>query len=144
MAVNFSGMCCTMTMPGLTRGKAVSTASSAWVPPVEVPMAMSRSVVCAMACWLGASMASALSLVLTGTEEGLPTRLRLAWAAARTAMARSWADSCRKLFIPMVGLVMMSTAPAAIACRVVSAPFSVREEQITTGVGCSAMILVRK
>jgi hypothetical protein len=41
-AVNFSGMCCTMTMPGQTRGKRVNTASSACVPPVEVPMATMR------------------------------------------------------------------------------------------------------
>ncbi|MDR6229984.1 hypothetical protein QE444_002341 [Pseudomonas sp. SORGH_AS199] len=38
----------------------------------------------------------------------------------------------------------MLTAPAAMACRVVAAPFSVRVEQITTGVGRSAMIFLRK
>src|SRR5471032_851808 len=48
-AVNFSGMCWTMTMPGQTRGSDVSTSSSAWVPPVDVPMATTRSVVCTMA-----------------------------------------------------------------------------------------------
>ncbi|MNE85969.1 hypothetical protein D3C80_1830250 [compost metagenome] len=39
---------------------------------------------------------------------------------------------------------MISTAPAAIACKVVSAPRGVRDEQITTGVGCSLMIFFRK
>ena len=38
MLVNFSGMCCTMAMPGQSRGKARSTASMAWVPPVEAPI----------------------------------------------------------------------------------------------------------
>ncbi len=39
-AVNFSGMCWTMTMPGASAGIAVSTSSSAWVPPVEAPSAI--------------------------------------------------------------------------------------------------------
>ena len=42
-------MCCTMTMPGTVRGSVRSTVSSAWVPPVEVPMAMMRSAVPAVA-----------------------------------------------------------------------------------------------
>ena len=44
-AVNFSGMCWTMTMPGLSAGNWRSTSSSACVPPVDVPSAMTRSVV---------------------------------------------------------------------------------------------------
>ena len=44
----------------------------------------------------------------------------------------------------MRGLVMISTAPAARACMVVWAPFSVSEEQITTGVGRSAMSFFMK
>lgn len=45
MAVNFSGMCWTMTIPKQVAGNLVSTASSACVPPVEVPMAINCSVV---------------------------------------------------------------------------------------------------
>ncbi len=69
-AVNFSGMCWTITMPGQTRGKAVSTTSSAWVPPVEVPMATMRSVVWASACAVSrqARTASALSFGATLTD----------------------------------------------------------------------------
>ena len=60
------------------------------------------------------------------------------------AASSSAAESCRKLFRPILGLLMISTAPAAKACSVVSAPFSVSDEQITTGVGRSAMILRKK
>ncbi len=149
-AVNFSGMCCTITMPGHTLGSAVSTASSAWVPPVEVPMATIRSVVWAMAWPLAAGrIASALSLPAgagagVGRALRLPRFLTLEWAAARIAATNSGADSIRKFFKPVVGLVMTSTAPADSACREVSAPFWVSEEQITTGVGRSLMILRRK
>jgi hypothetical protein len=38
MAVNFSGMCCTMAMPGLSAGSDSSTCSMACVPPVELPI----------------------------------------------------------------------------------------------------------
>ncbi|EXI72864.1 MAG: hypothetical protein AW07_03000 [Candidatus Accumulibacter sp. SK-11] len=46
IAVNCSGMCWTMTIPAIVSGRRVSTASSACVPPVEVPMAITLSVVC--------------------------------------------------------------------------------------------------
>jgi hypothetical protein len=36
----FSGMCCTMTMPGDDAGRASSTSRMASVPPVEAPMQM--------------------------------------------------------------------------------------------------------
>ena len=146
-AVNFSGICCTITMPGQTRGKAVRTISRACVPPVEVPMATIRSVVCAMECAVAAErIASALSFSDTcgNGVAALTWRLTLAWAAALTAATRSLDDSCKKLFNPTLGLVIISTAPAASACMVVSAPFSVSVEQITTGVGCSAIIFLRK
>jgi hypothetical protein len=38
IAVNFSGMCCTMAMPGLSAGSASRTCSMACVPPVELPI----------------------------------------------------------------------------------------------------------
>jgi hypothetical protein len=45
IAVNCSGMCWTTTIPATVTGRRVSTASSACVPPVEVPMAITLSVV---------------------------------------------------------------------------------------------------
>ncbi len=39
------GMCCAMTMPGASAGMPASTSLMASVPPVEAPMAISRSVV---------------------------------------------------------------------------------------------------
>ena len=62
-SVNFSGICCTMTMPGLATGSASKTTRSDSVPPVEAPMHTTRSVVRAIA-WLrvgGGSITSALS-----------------------------------------------------------------------------------
>ncbi len=47
-------------------------------------------------------------------------------------------------FKPSLGLVMIETAPAESASIVVLAPFSVKVEQITTGVGRSVMILRKK
>ena len=140
-----------MTMPGVTRGSAVSTSSNASVPPVDVPMATTRSVVRSSglpSCAAG-RIASAVSLAATGTGAGAAaaraaSRRTLAWLAARTAASSSAALSLRKSFRPSLGLVMIETAPAASAAIVVSAPFSVSVEQITTGVGRSAMIFLRK
>ncbi len=70
MAVNFSGMCWTMTMPVVTAGSLVSTASSACVPPVEVPMATTLSVVLAMALMPAACAASIASAVNLGRGGG--------------------------------------------------------------------------
>ena len=148
MAVNFSGMCCTITMPLPTLGSRVSTASSAWVPPVEVPIATTRSVVSAMARVLAACAASIASAVSLGG--GAPavarraTWLMLARAAARTAPARSSAELCRNCFTPILGLVMIARAPALSASMVAAAPFSASEEQTMVGVGCSLMIFLRK
>jgi argininosuccinate synthase len=38
IAVNFSGMCCTIAMPGLSAGQAAAPISIACVPPVELPI----------------------------------------------------------------------------------------------------------
>ena len=133
-------------MPVLVRGSRVSTASSAWVPPVEVPMATTLSVVLcsalpAPAPGRAASMASAPSL---GRGTVIRTRPMLARAAARTAVTKSSPASCKNCFTPSLGLVMMLSAPAASASMVVAAPSSVSEEHTTTGVGRSAMIFFRK
>ena len=57
-------------MPGASTGSAQRTCSNAWVPPVEVPSATTRSVVSCSALVLGLGppgrTASALSLVATG------------------------------------------------------------------------------
>ena len=42
-AVNISGMCCTIRMPGILAGKEHSTSLMASVPPVEAPMSTSFS-----------------------------------------------------------------------------------------------------
>lgn len=95
----------------------------------------------------GGRMASALSLAAgtggTGRSPGTSGR-SLAWAAARTAATSSSLLAVRKSCRPSFGLAITATAPAAIAAIVVSAPLSVRVEQITTGVGRSAMIFFRK
>lgn len=140
-AVNFSGMCWTTTMPGDMAGRWVSTASSAWVPPVEVPIATTRSVVRCKA--LPACGAGAAWGWIWASGRRL-SRAGLARLAARTAWMMSLLASCRNVLSPMRGLVTMPAAPAANACMVVSAPCSVSVEQITTGVGRSAMILRRK
>ena len=67
-AVNFSGMCWTMTMPGALAGSASSISRNASVPPVEAPTQTTISVVFAMARPVGGgSMASAVSF-LAGPE----------------------------------------------------------------------------
>ncbi len=134
-------------MPGLSTGSALSTASSACVPPVDVPSATTRSVVSLMARW-GApddKMASADSLAGIGAALGAAAILRTrAWAAALTTAMRSSDSSSRYCLRLTLGLATMLTAPAAMACIVVSAPCGVSVEQITTGVGRSAMSLRRK
>ena len=146
LAVNFSGMCCTTTIPGVTRGNWLSTASSACVPPVDVPTATIRSVVCAMAFWpVAGNIASTNSFGTGGAGAAPPfSALRLATAADLMANSKSSAASCRKFFRPIFGLVMIDTAPADSACIVVSAPRSVRVEQTTTAVGRSLMIFFKK
>ena len=137
-------------MPGQTRGSAVSTTSSACVPPVEVPMATTLSVVCAIA-WFwppAARMTSAESfggLALSGASgRAGPRRLRLALDAALIAWISSPALSSRNWRSAVFGLVTMAKAPAASTCIAVSEPRSVSVEQMTTGVGRLAMIFLRK
>src|SRR5574343_1362610 len=89
-------------------------------------------------------MASADSLGRLMVGNVLLSARRLARAALRTACTMSLAASSRKLFSPTLGLVMMDTAPDAIASKVAWAPCSASDEQITVGVGCSAMIFFRK
>ena len=39
--MNSAGMCCTITIGGVSMGNCVSSASSAWGPPVDAPIAIS-------------------------------------------------------------------------------------------------------
>jgi hypothetical protein len=41
-----SGMCCAITMPGMSGGNPIKNCAMASVPPVDPPIAMTRSVVC--------------------------------------------------------------------------------------------------
>src|SRR5258706_7001319 len=136
--VNFSGMCCTTTMPGETRGRAESTTSRAWVPPVDVPIATTRCVVCLKASMLGGAASNVAATRVGGARLAVFAR-----AAARTTSRRLFEASSRNSFIPSLGLVTMAKAPADRACMVVSAPAVVSVEQITTGVGRSLMIFAR-
>ncbi|MCY1353576.1 hypothetical protein D9M69_399210 [compost metagenome] len=132
-------------MAGAFTGSWQSTCSRAWVPPVEVPSRTMRSVV----RWLcspdvgRSSSASALSLAVLSMLGGA-SGLTRALAAERIAATISRELSWRKSRKPSVGLQITSTAPAARAWSVISAPFSVSVEQITTGVGRVAMIRRRK
>lgn len=63
--MNFSGICCTMTMPGEFAGNCSSMTRSASVPPVDAPTQTTISVVFAMARPLGGgSTASAVNFAV--------------------------------------------------------------------------------
>jgi hypothetical protein len=70
--------------------------------------------------------------------------LTLARLAALTTAITSLDASTRYCFTPSLGLVMTATAPAPSASMVVCAPCSVSVEHITTGVGRSVMIFLKK
>ncbi len=107
-------------------------------------MATTRSVVSAIAP-AAVGSAGAVEMRVPGLAAVVrASARRLARAAARTASASPLLRSVRNSFKPAFGLVTNPTAPAAIACIVVSQPRSVKVEHITTGVGRSAMTLRRK
>lgn len=123
-AVNFSGMCCTTTIPGDTRGSEVSTTSSAWVPPVEVPIATSRSVVTESLAEAGTGDPATLAAAArrwAGIVPDFRTDVtaficRMSPPAAPLTMrAMSATSDSRKALSPSLGLVMIATAPALIA-----------------------------
>jgi hypothetical protein len=60
IAVNCSGMCWTTTMPAIVTGRRVNTSSSACVPPVDVPMAITLSTVLSTGPVPAARIASAV------------------------------------------------------------------------------------
>ncbi len=140
-AVNFSGMCCTTTMPGTVTGKARNKTSRAWVPPVLVPTAMTFSV---LFCRSRSAETGAAIVVSREAKRWGRIFRKLARAAAFTARIISGASFCKKSFSPVCGFWIICTAPAARASKVICAPVSARLEQIITGKGCSCMILRRK
>ncbi len=141
-AVNFSGMCWTMTMPGESTRSCLSTSSSAWVPPVDVPSATTRSVV-VRALAAGSAGRAGDAGDAAGVLRATVTRGRVA-AACWICLMRSL-ESCNRLsFRPSRALVNTPTAPAAKASRVMAAPASVNVEQMIVGVGRSAINLRRK
>ncbi|MNI44620.1 hypothetical protein D3C73_990020 [compost metagenome] len=134
-------------MPGEFAGSASSSSRSASVPPVEAPTQTTISVVFAIApIFGGGSTASAVSLPWTGRSfRRLARSLEtLARAAPFTVWRICSACSARWSAAPILGLRMMSTAPASSACISVSEPVSVSDEHITTGIGCCDISLRRK
>ncbi len=143
-AVNFSGMCCTMTMPGQSTGMACSRVSRASVPPVDAPTTMTFSVVWTMALEAGlGSTASAVSFCVTFRVRGTYF-CTLALAAALTSSQSMIRDSSMNCLVPTLGFWMTDTAPYSRAFMVVSAFFSVSVEQMMVGMGCWVMIFFRK
>jgi len=145
--VNFSGICCTMIIPGESRGNALRKVVSASVPPVDAPTATTYSVVLIMLILgdMGGITASAEYLGSTICGSSLIRFLAIrACAAAFTASQILMRDSSKKVLVLTCGLVMMSTAPSSRAFIPVSVPFSVKLEMMTTGIGCWVMIFFRK
>ncbi len=112
-----------------------STTRSASVPPAEAPIAISRSVVRNFN--VDTALGAATALPAGRGAAGRSSARTLALAAALTLPMISSAYSSRPRATSSLGLEMKSTAPSASACSVVSAPRSVSEEIITTGVGRS-------
>src|SRR3972149_6267005 len=110
-AVNFSGMCWTMTMPGESGGIDMRNSLMASVPPVDAPTTMTFSVVRGMAfvAFTFVSTASALSFCETG--RGAWGFLSFAIAAALMASHMRMGGSPLNSFVPAFGLVIISTAP---------------------------------
>ncbi len=134
--VKCSGMCCTTTMPGASAGRAVSTSRSASVPPVEAPRAITL--------WVASKRSGpAGGRARTAAGAGFGARTR-AWAAASTLATSSSASSMVPSRTSIRGLVTKSTAPSSRARSVVSAPRSVSDETMSTGMGRSRISFSRK
>src|ERR1700733_508493 len=136
------GMCWVMTIPGMSDGRPMSTCLMASVPPVDAPMAMMRSVVakCVGALRFG-STASASWLSTTASDGTSSNGRTWACAAIFTLEMISREDSLMPWMTSTVGLATKSTAPKLSASSATVAPFCVREEHITTGMGRSRMRL---
>ena len=135
-------MCWTTTKPGASSGSAISSTRSASVPPVDVPMATTLSVV-TDSVRVG-TVGSTTSAEWRFSDDGMAARRRgRASAAPRTLSTIMMACSYRKSWMPTAGFWMTSTAPYSSARSTVSAPFFASAEQTRTGIGWSAMICCR-
>ena len=105
MRVNPMGMCCTMTMPGIERGRSQMTWRIASVPPVDAPMTTTWSVAPAKAVWLLRERGRQLDFQwLTSAMAAIFTLVRSSIIIAPRPRS-IWAD----------GLGTKSTAPASSA-----------------------------
>ena len=118
------------------------------MPPVEAPIAISRSVV--RKCPEASRFASTASAEYFGSTAGAETgvgRLSTARTRARAAIFTLATISCwysaSVCARSTLGLETKSIAPSSSARSVTSAPFSVSEDTITTGIGCRRMRLAR-
>ena len=122
-------------------------ASSAWVPPVEAPMAISDPVFTAWRLAPLVNMASAVNFCDTLAMGAMGFNLAqaiLALAAVRMAATRSEEASGSAVLRFALGLATTSIAPRLRACNDVLEPSSVSVEHMTTGVGRSVMIFFKK
>ena len=144
-ALNAAGMCCAMTTAGLSGGKPISISRIASVPPVEAPTAMMRSVVHNMLLETTAgSIASAEFFGGTDARIGLATRATTrAPAAARIFVRISSLNSASVPATSILGFETKSIAPSSSALSVISAPRSVSDDTITTGMGRSRIRFAR-
>ena len=131
MAVNPSGICCVMTMPGISAGSCFKTARVASVPPVDAPSAMTvdrnESCLPANRGFFGAVVVEAAVDVVRLREAHLTFANEAMWILEFKAE-----KNCSLETIFISGFLTKSTAPAEST----SNTFRFREDTRTTGIGC--------
>ncbi len=142
--LNAAGMCWVTRIGGASGGIASSTTRTASVPPVEAPMAMiglppRLPAVCARGSTASAERRGATSSLRTVVRARGRVR-----AASFTLSQISCAHSPKRLARSWSGLAKKSTAPISSARRVTSAPSTVSDDTITTGIGRSRIRFSRK
>ena len=128
--MNDAGRCCvTRTGRPTRRGMPRRNWPSAWIPPVEAPMARTRGVL------------PEPGLALSGGGAAIPGIRRRADAepSARTLARRVSGYPSSKL--PASGLGNVSAAPRAKAAKVCSAPSTVSEETTMIRAPCAAAMI---
>ena len=134
-----SGMCCAMTTPGASGGSAARICATASVPPVDDPIAIRRSVVPEVgdACATrGPRQRAPTTSAVRAAGRAVDAALTLSTSTAASSSSPSW--------MSILGLGMKSIAPSCSAASVASAPRSVSDDTITTGIGRSRIRLRRK
>ena len=142
-ALKAAGMCCAMTIAGESAGRPVSNSRIASVPPVEEPTATMRSVVRSMRAAACAGRMASAECLGTWMADGAMRASTRAPAAMRILPRISSLKLCSVPATSTLGLETKSTAPSSSAFSVVSAPRSVSEDTMTTGMGRSRMRLAR-